>query len=216
VRRSISPLFENPRAVFVVKKKKGIPWKKFLVCISLIFSTLKSFGCEAQQPSQKQTDDNYTTKLQLGMATRQNSNGPGDFPNLSAGKICGAQSREQEEKCLVRVLKKFCPSTAAYAVADIGAAPGYYTFRIAPMVLRGNFCRGDSGWCDQWPEPGKAKNWEENVRDGKKLSLLQTFGKTPSDLRSCCGCLITNSPTPKEMLEAIHKSLKPDGKCSSY
>lgn len=120
------------------------------------------------------------------------------------------RSREQEESVSLAI--KNLPVTPSSIVADIGAGSGYYTFKIAPKVPQGkvyavdiqeaaiSYLKSKSkelGFSNVIPVMGseKSPNLPDNSID---LAILVD--------------VYHELEFPVEMLEAIRKSLKPEGK----
>jgi ubiquinone/menaquinone biosynthesis C-methylase UbiE len=200
----------KPSAVFVVKKKKDL-MKKFLVLFLFIFSTLLSFGCEAQTKS-KATDDNYTYKAPTRDGTGKIYMGReiSQVMGFAGRSWLERQSREQEESVSLAI--KNLPITAASAVADIGAGSGYYTFRIAPMVPQGKvFAVEIQDDAINYLSQKSKELGMNNVVTVKGTESTPNLPENAIDLAIMVD-VYHELAYPKEMLEAIHKSLKPDGK----
>lgn len=185
--------------------------KKFLVLFLFIFSTLLSFGCEAQTKS-KATDDNYTYKAPTRDGTGKIYMGReiSQVMGFAGRSWLERQSREQEESVSLAI--KNLPITAASEVADIGAGSGYYTFRIAPMVPQGKvFAVEIQDDAINYLSQKSKELGMNNVVTVKGTESTPNLPENAIDLAIMVD-VYHELAYPKEMLEAIHKSLKPDGK----
>jgi predicted methyltransferase len=130
--------------------------------------------------------------------------------DAAGGSWLERNNRQQEEN--VEAAIAHMPLRPASVVADIGAGTGYYTFRIAPKVPRGKVWAVDvqeafiSGLQARKKELGLA-----NVEVVKGSSRSPNLPEASVDLAMMVD-VYHELEYPQEMLQAIHRALKPDGK----
>ena len=119
-------------------------------------------------------------------------------------------SREQEESVSLAI--KNLPVTEESVVADIGAGSGYYTFRIAPKVPKGKV------YAVEIQDPAidylKSKSKELGYSNVEAIKGSATSPNLPANSVDLVIMVDVYHELeyPKEMLQSIRKSLKPDGK----
>lgn len=185
--------------------------KKSLFLLLFTFSTLLNFGCEAQTKS-KVIDANYTYKAPTRDGTGKIYMGReiSQVMGFAGRAWLERQSREQEESVSLAI--KNLPITSASAVADIGAGSGYYTFRIAPMVPQGKvFAVEIQDDAINYLNKKSKELGMNNVVTVKGTESSPNLLENTVDLAIMVD-VYHELAYPEEMLEAIHKSLKPNGK----
>ena len=185
--------------------------KKSLVLVLFLFGTLFNFGCEAQTKS-KATDANYTYKSPTRDGTGKIYIGReiSQVMGFAGRAWLERQSREQEESVSLAI--KNLPINASSVVADIGAGSGYYTFRIAPMVPQGKvFAVEIQDDAINYLNQKSKELGINNVVTVKGAESSPNLPENTVDLAIMVD-VYHELAYPKEMLEAIHKSLKSDGK----
>ena len=178
-----------------------------LLCLSLLFSS----ACQAQTKS-KTEDSPYTYK-------GASFDGIGKlYMGREISFVMGFQgkdwlerrSREQEESVALAI--ENLPITAESVVADLGAGSGYYTFRIAPKVPKGKVYAVEiQDEAIQFLQSRSKELGFENVIPIKGSETSPNLPETSLDLVVLVD-VYHELEYPVEMLEAIRKSLKPDGK----
>lgn len=119
-------------------------------------------------------------------------------------------SRQEEENVAAAIAR--LPLTPASVVADIGAGTGYYAFRIAPKVPRGKVFAVEVQ--DKFVSSLQARKQElglENVEVVKGGSRSPNLPEASVDLAMMVD-VYHELEYPQEMLQAIHRALKPGGK----
>ncbi len=119
-------------------------------------------------------------------------------------------SRNQEENTALAVAN--LPLQPNSVVADIGAGTGYYSFRIAQRIPQGKLYA-----VDIQDEMIRQLNQKKEDLGDTVVTILKGMEKTPNlPANSTDLALMVDVyhelAFPKEMLMAIHKALKPDGK----
>jgi predicted methyltransferase len=184
---------------------------------NLVFSFLfllnlgVNFSCTAQEKS-KSPDSPYTYK----------SPSPDGIGKIYLGReisfVMGFQgkdwlerrSREQEESVSLAI--ENLPVTEGSVVADLGAGSGYYTFRIAPKVPEGKVYAVEiQDEAIQYLANGSKELGFDNVIPVKGTETSPNLPENELDVVIMVD-VYHELEYPVEMLAAIRKSLKPDGK----
>lgn len=184
---------------------------------NLVFSFLfllnlgVNFSCTAQVKS-KSPDSPYTYK----------SPSPDGIGKIYLGReisfVMGFQgkdwlerrSREQEESVSLAI--ENLPVTEGSVVADLGAGSGYYTFRIAPKVPEGKVYAVEiQDEAIQYLANRSKELGFDNVIPVKGTETSPNLPENKIDLVIMVD-VYHELEYPVEMLAAIRKSLKPDGK----
>jgi len=178
-----------------------------LICLSFLFSS----ACQAQTKS-KTEDSPYTYKT-------ASFDGIGKwYMGREISFVMGFQgkdwlerrSREQEESVSLAI--ENLPVTSASVVADLGAGSGYYTFRIAPKVPDGKVYAVEiQDEAIQYLQNRSKELGFENVLAVKGSETAPNLPENSIDLILMVD-VYHELEYPVEMLAAIRKSLKPDGK----
>jgi len=119
-------------------------------------------------------------------------------------------TRQEEENVALAITKLNLNSSSV--VADIGAGTGYYTFRIAPQVPQGKVYAVEVQ--DEFIAALEARKKElslTNVEVTKGTSQSPNLPDASVDLAIMVD-VYHELEYPHEMLQAIHKALKPNGK----
>jgi len=119
-------------------------------------------------------------------------------------------NRQQEENTALAISKM--PLTAAAVVADIGAGTGYYTFRIAKKVPQGKVFAVEvqDGFINYLNQKKKELN-QQNVQVIKGKDTSPNLPDASVDLAIMVD-VYHELLFPHEVLQALHKALKPGGK----
>ena len=128
-----------------------------------------------------------------------------------AGKNWLERDTREEEENVSLAIEKF-PINSSSVVADIGAGSGYYTFRIAPKVPKGKVYA-----VDIQEAAVKYLNDKSSDLGFENVEAIKGGEKGPNlPLNSIDLAIMVDVyhelSYPKEMLQAIWKSLKPTGK----
>jgi ubiquinone/menaquinone biosynthesis C-methylase UbiE len=191
-----------------------VPWrymKNSTWCLLFIFGLVLSSGCQAQS-SGKEQDGNY----------RYESPSAGGIGKFYMGReIAGImdfrgkdwlerQSRAQEENTDLAI--KNLPIHPASVVADIGAGSGFYTFRVAPRIPNGKIYAVEI-------QESALKFLEDRSKELGYDHVIPVLGeeKSPNLPANSLDLIYMvdvyhELEYPVEMLAAIRKALKPDGK----
>jgi len=181
----------------------------FPLFFCLIFGLV--FHSSAQE-STSQTETSYTSKTPSRDGTGKVYMGREiSFVMGFAGKAwLERQSREQEESVSLAI--KNLPITSESVVADIGAGSGYYTFRIAPKVPEGKVYAVEiQDEAIQYIQERSQDLGYDNVTAVKGSEKSPNLPEGSIDLAIMVD-VYHELEFPQEMLAAIRKSLKPDGK----
>jgi ubiquinone/menaquinone biosynthesis C-methylase UbiE len=184
---------------------------------NLVFSFLillnlgVNFSCSAQEKS-KSTDSPYSHKTPS----------PDGIGKVYLGReisfVMGFQgkdwlerrSREQEESVSLAI--ENLPITTASVVADLGAGSGYYTYRIAPKVPDGKVYAVEiQDEAIQYLTNRSKELGFDNVIPVKGTETSPNLPENSVDLVILVD-VYHELEYPVEMLAAIRKSLKPEGK----
>ncbi len=118
--------------------------------------------------------------------------------------------RQEEENTALAISK--LPITESSVVADIGAGTGYYTFRIAPKVPQGKVYAVDvQDESVQFLKKRARELGVENVEVVKGDAQSPNLTENSVDLAIMVD-VYHELEFPHEMLQALRRSLKPDGK----
>lgn len=118
--------------------------------------------------------------------------------------------RQEEENTALAISK--LPITASSVVADIGSGTGYYTFRIAPKVPQGKVYTVDvQDESVQFLQKKARQLGLENVEVVKGDAQSPNLPENSVDLAIMVD-VYHELEFPHEMLQALSKSLKADGK----
>ena len=128
----------------------------------------------------------------------------------SGGAWLERDTREQEEAVTKAIA--LIPLQPNSVVADIGAGTGYYTFRIAPKIPEGKIYAVEvqDAFIDTLRQMTRAKGLA-NVEIIKGSETTPNLPEASVDLAFMVD-VYHELEYPHEMLQALYKSLKPDGK----
>ncbi|HVF80515.1 MAG TPA: class I SAM-dependent methyltransferase [Flavisolibacter sp.] len=119
-------------------------------------------------------------------------------------------TRQQEEDADAAI--KALPLQPTSVVADIGAGSGYYTFRIAPKLLQGKVYAVEVQ--EEFIaslEARKKNSGLSNITVVKGSAAAPNLPEASVDLALMVD-VYHELEYPKEMLQALYKALRPDGK----
>ncbi|MDO8968285.1 class I SAM-dependent methyltransferase [Algoriphagus sp.] len=185
--------------------------KQYPIYSLMIVSFLLIFSCQGQS-KQNSTDSPYSSK-------KSSYDGIGKvYMGREISFVMGfegrgwleRQSREQEESVSLAI--ENLPLTTASVVADLGAGSGYYTFRIAPKVPDGKVYAVEiQDDAIQYLENQSKELGFDNVIPVKGTETSPNLPENSVDLVILVD-VYHELEYPVEMLAAIRKSLKPEGK----
>ena len=119
-------------------------------------------------------------------------------------------NRQEEENAALAIGKM--PLTANSVVADIGAGTGYYTFRIAKKVPHGKVYAVDvQDEFISYLNQKKKELAQQNVQVIKGTAMSPNLPDASVDLAIMVD-VYHELLFPHEVLQALHKALKPNGK----
>lgn len=169
------------------------------------------FACHAQSGSKDQKSPyKYKTPSWDGIGKVYMGREISHIMGFAGKDWLERDSREEEEGVSLAI--KNLPITSSSAVADIGAGSGYYTFRIAPLVPDGKVYAVDVQ--DAAVNFLKRRSEElgfENVVPVKGSATSPKLPLNTIDLAIFVD-VYHELEFPKEMLQNLRNSLKPDGK----
>lgn len=185
--------------------------KQSLIFALMLAVMMLSFSCKGQD-KQKMADSPYTFK-------KASYDGIGKvYMGREISFVMGfegrawleRQNREQEESVSLAIQN--LPINAASVVADLGAGSGYYTFRIAPKVPQGKVYAVEiQDDAIQYLQNRSKELGFDNVIPVKGNEISPNLPENSIDLIFLVD-VYHELEYPVEMLAAIRKSLKPDGK----
>jgi precorrin-6B methylase 2 len=128
----------------------------------------------------------------------------------SGGNWLERDTREQEEAVTMAISKMALQPTSV--VADIGAGTGYYSFRIAPLIPQGKLYAVEvqDAFIQALQEKTNTLKLT-NVAVVKGSATTPNLPDTSIDLAFMVD-VYHELEYPQEMLQALHKALKPNGK----
>lgn len=193
-------------------ERTKFPGFTFLYTFLIALCLSSCHACQAQQPDSSTQTDGYTYK-------RPSSGGTGKvymgreiaaIMTATGGNWLDRDSRQEEENS-PRTIENMnlAPNTV---VADIGAGTGFYTFQIAPKVPAGKVYAVEVQ--DRFVkslESRRSKEGADNVIVVKGDSQQVNLPAGAIDIALMVDVYHELS-YPKEILQAIHRALKPDGK----
>jgi precorrin-6B methylase 2 len=182
-----------------------------LLTLVLLLCLSGCHSCQAQQP-QTAVDDSYTYKKPA----------PGGIGKVYMGREIAAimastggswldRDTRQEEEDSPRTISNMALQPNS-VVADIGAGTGFYTFQIAPEVPQGKVYAVEVQ--DRFVEKlkdRKEKEGAENVEVVKGGTQSINLPENSLDMALMVD-VYHELEFPRELLQAIHKALKPDGR----
>jgi SAM-dependent methyltransferase len=182
--------------------------KKSILALLLISFFSLNYSCQAQTT----TEDPYTFKDASWDGTGKVYLGREISQVMGfAGKDWLERAERAREEGVSAALENL-PINSKSVVADIGAGSGYYTFRIAPLVIEGKVYAVDI----QEDAVAYIKNRSEELEIENVIPIKGTE-QSPNLPQGEVDLVIMvdvyhELAYPQEMLSAIYKSLKPDGK----
>ncbi|MFT2008682.1 class I SAM-dependent methyltransferase [Pontibacter sp. 13R65] len=181
----------------------------FVLLLGFLLSAGSS-ACQAQVDQKEVV--HYTTKSPA-------SGGTGKvYMGREIARVIGAggggwldRSTRQEEENSLRAIDSMMLSPES-VVADIGAGTGYYTFKIAPLLPKGKIYAIELQ--DEFVSELKKRRQELNLPQVEVVkSGTQSLNVPAASLDLAFMVDVYHElEYPQEMLQAIHKALKPDGK----
>jgi len=191
-------------------KRFTSPYLACLFALSLQFSLV---ACNPrQQQAQQTTDKVYTTKVPHPDGTGKVYMGReiAGIMGAGGGGWLERNTRQEEENVALAIANmELRPQSV---VADIGAGTGYYTFRIAPKVPDGKVYAVDVQ--EEFVTALQARKQELGLNN---VTVVKGGSQTPNLPENSLDLAIMvdvyhELEYPQEMLQALHKALKPGGK----
>ena len=185
--------------------------RNLTLVLALVFSLGLNFSCQGQSSVEKpDTDYSYQSPSSGGIGKVYMGREIAGIMDFRGKDWLERQSRSQEENTDLAI-ENF-PVTPSSVVADIGAGSGFYTFRVAPKVPDGKVYAVEI-------QEDAILFLEERSKELGYDYVVPTKGgeKSPNlpensiDLAFMVD-VYHELEYPVEMLAAIKKSLKPDGK----
>lgn len=188
-------------------------YKLFLALVLPFF-----LGCTTSSSQQKNTTEMGTDTSVYGQMTATYDGIGKTYYGREIAHVMGfggaswleRDERQEEENTALAISK--LPITASSVVADIGAGTGYYTFRIAPKVPQGKVYAVDvQDESVQFLQKKARQLGLNNVEVVKGNAQSSNLPENTVDLAIMVD-VYHELEYPHEMLQALRKSLKADGK----
>lgn len=178
-----------------------------------LFLMLLLGGCASGQPKPVQKDTAvyaYKTPHPDGTGKVYQGREIAHVMGSSGGDWLERDTRQQEEDVALAISKM--PLQSNSVVADIGAGTGYYSFRIAPKIPQGKLyaIEVQDAFIDALEERKKALQLS-NVIVVKGSDTAPNLPDSSVDLAFMVD-VYHELEYPREMLQALYKALKPNGK----
>ncbi len=189
--------------------------KNYLVALCLICAC---FGCTTSSSQQKNSAETAVDTSVYGQMTATYDGIGKTYYGREIAHVMGfggaswleRDERQEEENTALAISK--LPITASSVVADIGAGTGYYTFRIAPKVPQGKVYAIDvQDESVQFLQKKARQLGQNNVEVVKGDAQSPNLPENSVDLAIMVD-VYHELEYPHEMLQALRKSLKADGK----
>ncbi|WP_227006309.1 class I SAM-dependent methyltransferase [Rufibacter latericius] len=170
-------------------------------------------ACESQPvKSQKAASSGYVSKAAHPDGTGKVYLGReiAHVMSASGGEWLERDSRQKEENVTLAIQKLDLQPNQV--VADVGAGTGYYTFRIAPLVPQGKVFAVEVQ--DEFVAALEAKAKELQLSN---VSVVKGSAQSPNLPEASVDLALMvdvyhELEYPREMLQALHRALKPTGK----
>lgn len=187
---------------------------RFIILCFIPFCCLALARCNSQSATatKVQEDTTYTYKTPHPDGTGKMYLGREIAHVMSAagGDWLERSTRQQEEDVAAAIAA--LPLTETSIVADIGAGSGYYTFKLAGRVPKGKVYAVEvQDAFVQALQLRKEKGGEQNVVVVKGSERTPNLPPSSVDLAIMVD-VYHELAYPKEMLQAVHGALKPEGK----
>lgn len=185
--------------------------KQSLIFTLMLAVMMLSFSCQGQD-QQKSTDSPYSFKKASydGIGKVYMGREISFVMGFEGREWLERQSREQEESVSLAI--ENLPITSESVVAVLGAGSGYYTFRIAPKVPQGKVYAVEiQDDAIQYLQNLSKELGFDNVSPVKGNETSPNLPENSVDLIVMVD-VYHELEYPVEMLAAIRKSLKSDGK----
>ncbi|MCX2741724.1 class I SAM-dependent methyltransferase [Pontibacter anaerobius] len=184
--------------------------KLYLLLLTLCLSACNS--CLAQQQEKKPaSSDGYTYKTASrgGIGKVYMGREIAGIISPAGGAWLERESREEQDKASVAIENMGLRPNSV--VADIGAGVGYYTFRIAPKMPNGKVYAIDVQ--DEFVAALKERAAERGLTNVEVVKGGSQSINLPENLLDLAFMVDVYHELeyPKEMLQDIHRALKPDG-----
>jgi predicted methyltransferase len=202
-------LFQNPIAVMMIRPETKTSFLQAACLAAILLLT----GCASGQVKSVPKDTlGYSTKAPHPDGTGKVYVGReiAHVMGTSGGEWLERDTRQQEESVDQAIAKM--PLQRNSVVADIGAGTGYYTFRIAPKIPDGKLYAVEVQ--DAFVATLERKKQEQhaaNVTVVKGIATAPNLPDSSVDLAFMVD-VYHELEYPHEMLQALYKALKPDGK----
>lgn len=181
---------------------------KIPVCVVLVLVA----GCASRQVKQQKEPAVYTYKTPDPDGTGKVYLGREIAHVMSAAGGAWLERTTREEEEAVTTAINLMPLHPNSVVADIGAGTGYYTFRIAAKIPQGKVYAVEvqDAFINALRQMAKAKK-VTNVAVVKASATTPNLPDTSIDLAFMVD-VYHELEHPHEMLQALYKALKQDGK----
>lgn len=205
------PRRHNRLSVFASKVQGRTGFLK--IACAVVVPSLVLLGCASGQvkPPPKDTSI-YTQKPPHpdGIGKMYQGREIAHVMGAAGGEWLERDTRQQEEDVTLAISKM--PLRRNSVVADIGAGTGYYSFRIAPKIAAGTLYAVEvqDAFVDALKKKAGALHLQ-NVTVVKGSDAAPNLPDSSVDLAFMVD-VYHELEYPHEMLQALYKALKPDGK----
>jgi ubiquinone/menaquinone biosynthesis C-methylase UbiE len=200
---------EGNKEAIGMKMSKRRTWQVPLLMISLLIS---QSGCAQPKEKQARKDSVYTYKTPDpdGIGKQYQGREIAYVMSAAGGDWLERNNRNEEENTDSAIAR--LPLQANSVVADIGAGTGYYTFRMAKKVPAGKVYAVEvQDEFVQYLNNRKKQLSANNVTVVKGNSQSPNLPDTSIDLAIMVD-VYHELEYPQQMLQSLHKALKPHGK----
>ena len=183
---------------------------KFIVIIGLISGSCRPTSTEGQKANINDTIYTYQKASSGGMGKFYLGREISQVMGTGGGQWLERDERQQEENVDSAIANMKLSKT--YIVADIGAGTGYYTFRIGREIPLGKIYA-----VEIQDEFIKFLNDKKGNLQAENVEIIKGSAQSPNLPDNTVDLVMMADvyhelEFPHEMLQAIRKSLKPDGK----
>jgi predicted methyltransferase len=185
----------------------------WLITLLLLLPLSACHSCQAQQTQQhRTTTSDYSTKVPAsgGIGKVYMGREIAAIMGTTGGSWLDRSTRQEEENSVLTIENMQLQPNSV--VADLGAGTGFYTFQIAPRVPAGKVYAVEVQ--DRFVKSLQARKQESGLTNVEVVKGgSQTINLPDNSVDMVLMVDVYHElEYPREILQAIHKALKPDGK----